>query len=319
MPQVARRAIAKLVGLGLSVACLVYFAIAARNILSGTTMSWAGSPALHALPMAAVLYLSAYALLATAWHFLLRSMALDPGLPASAGIYLSAQIAKYIPGNVGQHIGRIYLSTARGLPAIRVGMAMIVEIVLAIVVAALLSLPLAPMVLRRIARAAFPWTDLLLIGFGLASAACAIAYLLHRKRLLAPLRERLRAALAEARKVGGAGFLAGAAILTVCGMGMAGLSLVALASTSASAMTASSVVAGIALFSASWIVGFLAPGAPAGLGVREAILLGGLTPAIGGQLALEATIVFRGLSVGADLVAWLAGTLLLRRGLAQHA
>lgn len=319
MPKVVSHPLAKVVGLGLSFACLIYFAVAARGILSGTTMSLTDSPALGALPVAACLYLGAYALLALSWHCLLRAMAMNPGLPVSAGIYLSAQIAKYMPGNVGQHIGRIYLSTRRGLPSMRVGMAMLVEIVLGVAIATLLSVPLAPMVMRRFARASVPWVSMAFIGLGAIAAACIIGYVLHRKRLLVPLRGHLRNALNEARSVGGSAFLAGASALTCSGTILAGLALVVLASPSLSAVTFASALAGVALFSASWILGFLAPGAPAGLGVREAVLLGGLTPAIGGHLALEVTVVFRALSVGADLVAWLVGAMLLRRRVLKRA
>lgn len=319
MSKVVRHPLAKLVGLALSLACLVYFAAAARGILSGSTMSLTESPALDALPVAACLYLAAYALLAASWHCLLRAMAMNPGLPVSAGIYLSAQIAKYMPGNVGQHIGRIYLSTRSGLPSMRVGMAMLVEIVLGVAIATLLSVPLAPMVMRRFERASVPWASMAIVGLGVVVAACIVGYLLHRKRLLAPIRGHLRSALDEARSVGGSTFLAGATALTCGGTILAGLALVVLASPSLSAVTVASAVAGVALFSASWILGFLAPGAPAGLGVREAVLLGGLTPAIGGHLALEVTIVFRALSVGADLVAWLVGAMLLRRRVVKRA
>jgi hypothetical protein len=313
MPRLASRPITRLLGLGLTAACLVYFSIEARKVLSGTHLSWADSRVLDGLPIAAGLYLAAYAVLAIAWHCLLRSLAVNPGLRSSAGIYLAAQIAKYIPGNVGQHIGRIYLSTARGLPGTKVVMAMLLEILLGLVVAALLSLPLAPMMLRYVRAASFSWTSLAVVAAGLAAIACLAAYALHRKRLLVPLRNHLRDALREARGSGGAKFLAGATALIVVGTILAGLALVALASPSVAVMTVPSIIAGVALFCASWILGFLAPGAPAGLGIREAILLGGLTPAIGGTLALEVTILFRGLSVAADLVAWLVGAMLLRR------
>ena len=68
----------------------------------------------------------------------------------------------------------------------------------------------------------------------------------------------------------------------------------------------------IALFIAAWIIGSVTPGAPAGLGVRDAILLAGLGSLFDHRTALEATILFRGLSVVIDLAAFLIGLLLLR-------
>jgi len=95
-------------------------------------------------------------------------------------------------------------------------------------------------------------------------------------------------------------------------MALAGASLATLALASGTAITPGAVATSIAVFSAAWIAGFLAPGAPAGLGIREAILLTGLGPTFGAQAAVEIAILFRALSVTADLVALCVGALLLR-------
>ena len=94
--------------------------------------------------------------------------------------------------------------------------------------------------------------------------------------------------------------------------GPVGASLATLATASVATITPSAIATSIAVFSAAWIAGFLAPGAPAGLGVREAILLAGLGPLFGAATAVEVAIFFRVLSVAADLVAPCAGSLLLR-------
>jgi hypothetical protein len=46
-------------------------------------------------------------------------------------------------------------------------------------------------------------------------------------------------------------------------------------------------------FALSWIVGYITPGAPAGLGVREVVLVSLLTPALGGGNAVGLSLALR--------------------------
>lgn len=307
-----RRSAAKWFGIAFSAACLAYFFIEARGILSNARIDWAGSAVLHALPAAAIPYFAAYAVLAVAWHLLLRAMGVEVALARSTGIYMTTQVAKYLPGNVGQHVGRVYLSTANGLPGMRVGMSMIVEIVLVVAAACLLALPLAPQVLARLAASGTNGWLLLAIASGVAACSVVVAWHFRQHRFLALLIEHARSAWRHANTGAGRRFLVGASVAVMVGMALAGASLATLALASGTAITPGAVATSIAVFSAAWIAGFLAPGAPAGLGIREAILLTGLGPTFGAQAAVEIAILFRALSVTADLVALCVGALLLR-------
>ena len=69
----------------------------------------------------------------------------------------------------------------------------------------------------------------------------------------------------------------------------------------------------IGMFALAWIAGFVVPGVPAGLGIREVILLGLLAPSVGSANAVLAVGVHRLLSIGIDvLVALVAGVALWR-------
>lgn len=307
-----RRSGAKWFGLAFSGACLLYFGIEAGRVLSNTRIAWSDSAVLHALPVAAIPYLAAYSILAFAWHLLLRALGVEVPAMRSMGIYFTTQIAKYLPGNVGQHVGRVYLSTANGLPAMRVGMSMILEIVLVVLAACLLALPLAPQVIARVEQARASGLPLLGIAAVALAGLAIVAYLSRRHRYLALLREHAQSAWRHVNTPGGRRVLLAASASILLGMALAGASLATLAIATAMAITPSAIATSIAVFSAAWIAGFLAPGAPAGLGIREAILLAGLGPAFGAGTAVEIAIFFRVLSVAADLVALCVGSLLLR-------
>jgi uncharacterized membrane protein YbhN (UPF0104 family) len=58
----------------------------------------------------------------------------------------------------------------------------------------------------------------------------------------------------------------------------------------------------ISVFAASWLVGFITPGAPGGIGVRETALILGLTPAAGEPLSVAVALLARIMSLIGDLL-----------------
>jgi glycosyltransferase 2 family protein len=255
--------------------------------------------------------MGAYAAMAAAWCCLLLALGLRPTWRCAVGVYFSTQIAKYLPGNIGQHVGRVYLSATYGLPAFGVGLSIAVEIALIISVAALLSLPLAPLLLTTIDSGIGLAASTVVLLLGLAGVAAVMVYLLRRNAFIRSGRNHLAMAFAEARAHGSLRYLPPAIALIVFSLVLVGISLLML-DIDAVSIDVDTLITAVALVSASWVAGFLTPGAPAGLGVREALLLAGLGPIVGRHAAFEVTIMFRGVSIASDLLAFAIGTLLLR-------
>jgi uncharacterized membrane protein YbhN (UPF0104 family) len=311
MHGVSFRIAARVLGALLSIACLVYFAVATHNVFTAESFSLAQSQTLGRLPAAAALFVLAYAAFAGTWHCLLRLFGLNAPVSQVFGIYLTTQIAKYLPGSIGHHVGRVYLTSKYGLPAFRVGMSIAVELMLNIPVALLLSLPLAPMVAERFS-AGFQSRGLLIACVaGVATALAVAAYFMRHHHAVQSARNHLGSALQAARGRHALPYFGVASVLSTLGLVFAGLSLVALCG-NLSDLAPATVAKGVALACAAWIIGSVTPGAPAGLGVRDAILLAGLGSLFDHRTALEATILFRALSVAVDLAAFLVGLLLLR-------
>lgn len=302
---------AKVFGLALSGVCLVYFVMAARRILASTPGALADASVLQVLPLASVPYLAAYAAFALAWHQVSRALGVHSTPRLSAGIYLTTQIGKYLPGNVGQHVGRVYLSARHALPVARIGTAMAVEILMVVFVAASFSLPLLPLVLRRLEEGGGSRPAWYALVVAVAAGAGLVAYAARRHPGFSRFREPVLAALRHMHDRGWSALFRAFACI-VAGVALTGVCLAYLALTSSGNLSPHQVVMCVAVFSAAWIVGFLAPGAPAGVGVREAMLLAGLTPVFNASTAVQAAVLFRVISVAADLIALLAGMLLLR-------
>src|SRR5687768_12327760 len=65
-------------------------------------------------------------------------------------------------------------------------------------------------------------------------------------------------------------------------------------------------------FALAWALGYVTPGAPAGLGLREAVLAIGLSPVLGEAQAFALALAYRLVTVAADAVLALAGFAMLR-------
>lgn len=70
----------------------------------------------------------------------------------------------------------------------------------------------------------------------------------------------------------------------------------------------------LASFALCWAAGFVIPGAPGGLGVREMAMLLLLSPVYGEESVLVASVALRLITIGGDLLVFLAGLLFDRFG-----
>lgn len=241
------------------------------------------------LVLAIVLYAVSHISTSVSWPFVLRGMSIPLSVGSGIQIGLVAQIGKYLPGNVAHYFGRATLAANVGVPLASSGTSTAVEIISALFAAAVVSagaLLIEPEAAHFLAlqlmdafQAATAFIVMLMAGiFGLA-------VYLYRKRysfgvVLAPT-----------------AFLAISFLLS-------GLSFAALLAAAGETAPNATIVA---LFVVAWVIGFIVPGAPAGLGVREAILIGFLAPQIGGGPALACSLLHRVLTAGVDAVVAMVG------------
>lgn len=283
-------------GVLLTLACLGFVAWRVMQLAPRLASIAAWPSVLSSAGLAILIYSAGGMLLAVAWWLLLRALANQTIAPSSAvGGHLRAQIAKYAPGNVFHFAARHIHARRQGLDHLQVATAAVAESLLLVAVAVSLSIAVPALAIPDALQWLAPWRWLMVVGL---FALFAVFYLLR-------FRGRIPA--------GGRAWHAG--IGGTLGAMACYVSFFVLAATAFRCLLESSAMDALALvptIAICWLGGFLVVGSPGGLGVREALLVGLLGPALGEAPALYAALAFRGVTILADALLFLIGLLIAR-------
>ncbi len=214
-------------------------------------------------------------------------------------IHSRTQVAKYLPGNVfhfaGRHVRALRLG-AENRPLLFASAAEILLMLLAAAGLTVLALPRLHVVLGSVE---FRLTTVAFLGFAVALIPAAFI----GRRLLR------RFTRVEVGSLAPALACYAALLLAVSGLF---LGLLTAVSGDDALWAWREVLGGYAL---SWAIGFVTPGAPAGLGVREAVLVCLLGPQLGRSAVLTAALLMRLVTSLGDVVFFLQAVAFDRRPL----
>jgi len=307
-------------GLGLLLAIVAggYFVVYAHRALAGKDLSaLLDSRVLVATACLTLLYTLSILTTALAWARMLRAMRQPVGLARLLPILATTQFGKYLPGNVAQHIGRIALARGIGVQMSPAVLSVAYELLLALLasahIGALTLLWAPPAALLRLQITQYRVPLLILVTVGALVALLLAPYLAN---WLARLRNPAREGVADAPTrlhldpaTVGSCYALYASSFVMIGYG---LWLVAGSLTPTDVLMPGPVFF-IGAFASSWILGFVAPGAPAGLGIREAVLsawLSGVLPPVEVVLLVVALRIATTLG---DLINFIWGSVLMFR------
>jgi uncharacterized membrane protein YbhN (UPF0104 family) len=240
-------------------------------------------------------YISAYA-----WKSILEFIYGDRiGYRTLAPIYAKANIGKYLPGNVMHFAGRNIMAGKIGFTQLDIAFSSIVEVAVLIVAACIWSALLAFRSFTRILK------DMLKAHWMVASVICAVlivcvclfAFKLIKGGYFKKYRKFFtRGFLLLLCRL----FLIYSITLIVPGVFL-GLILAAVFGCS---LTLQLWLLIIAAYTVSWVMGFIVPGAPGGIGVRESVLLLILGNYFKSDIVLMAVILHRIISIIGDVIAF---------------
>lgn len=283
-------------GVAVCAASVAFLALKAAGHWSDLVGLRPGPALWISLAAGSVAYLAAGFALAGAWQQLLCACGQEGARWSKVWpIYARSQVAKYIPGNVVHFPVRHALGRAEGWADRALVGAALLEILFLVTVAACLAAP-------GLSASRFPgvpeglWLWALLGG---VLGAAATVWVIRR-----------RAVVARAANLAGA--FAGAAFFHGLFFAGAALALWAAAAAAGGPERLAPLPA-LSVAATAWVVGFLAPGAPGGLGVREAVVTAALAPSLGDAHALWVALLFRTASLVGDGLFFAASWLRWRR------
>jgi len=282
----------RFLGLALSGLGLLYVGLALYRqcwlnacSIPGGWSAWLLGTALFTIGLAA---------LGPCWSLLVWRLRPDEPFPSMrlAGVHYSAQIAKYLPGNVFHYAFRHAGSRTTGASDLALVDAALLESLVLALTALILSAPILVVMWRAVlTHVAGLWMiPLLLI------AAPLLLWILRR-------RFRLQASRRTAMVVVVAFFC------TTFFFFLGSLSLWALFSEGRHGVGFFST---LSCFALSWLCGYATPGLPGGIGVRESVLVLSFTLLGAGEVAPAAAVGLRLASIVGDTLLWMLGVALRR-------
>lgn len=283
-----------------------------RSLHGHDLSAYATPRAALGIVLAAILWSCGAPLLALAWRGLLAGLDVRRPWRELFGIVGVTQFAKYIPGNVAQYIGRVGMSLGRGIPARPLAVTIILETFLVLAAAVVMGVgtgALSEVGLQAVRRHGM---QLALIA---VLVALAIAGLFVFRRIAPALLKRFAPRYAPALDgtlLPPQTCLARAFGLYCCMYLCMGVGLILLARFLLPDAPHDYWLL-IAVFALAWVVGFVTPGAPGGLGVREGLMLLMLAPVYTAASASVLVIALRIATTLGDVLILVSGMLMLPR------
>lgn len=270
---------------------------------------WDGSEVhVRLLPLAlsVAVLLVANVVQALGWKFLLERMAGSTvALRPLLSVFMSGQLARYLPGKVGLPMVRIAGAAKLGVSARLIAASVGIEVAAWIGVGTLVGCTALLCNLSLVSPIPgldrnWLWLCSILILLGLLAAL-----LLDRNRFPAWM---LRVLRAEGQGPFVSLLMISMQLLAWLGWWVLGLLiLIALGSSIHVAITQAGI------FILAPILGFLAMVAPGGLGVRETAISYALAPHVGASAALSAAVLARAAAIASELLGWLIAVTWERR------
>lgn len=227
----------------------------------------------------ALIYGASNLLLAFAWWRLLHRLGVSVTRGWALRTYAVSQLAKYVPGNIFQFAGRQAIGVAAGIGNAPLAKSTVLELALIGASGAFFAPLVIPLLIERLD----------------AVAASVIVFI-----ALAGL------ALWLARRLGGAAL--GAAVLYYLAfLALSGVVFAATFQIAGGTLSGAGLPGIVGAYVLAWLAGLVTPGAPAGIGVREAVLLFLLAGFAAPPTILLAVVIGRAVTVLGDLGFYLVG------------
>ena len=210
-------------------------------------------------------------------------------------IYTRANLAKYIPGNVMHFVSRNVLGSELGLSHKQMGLSSVIEVIFQIIVIIIFILILVADSLFHSIRLAVSSGQM---SFGMIIAMVAVITAIIAAALVYLIKKHKSMHLRPKNLL-----FSSAYYVLFCIINSAAFALVILLTRDGT--NGYSLITLSGYYMLAWFLGFITPGAPSGLGVREYIMIVLFTPVYPQPQILALIIVMRIVTVLGDILAFL--------------
>ena len=219
---------------------------------------------------------------------------------ATYSVYARSNLAKYLPGNVGQFAMRQIYGTSLGIRQRELLFSSILEIFCLAITALILSLLLARDAFLLYLSDLFhnAWVLPVIIVVIVAVIVFAVVFIRKKKISASEILDYLKQEKFRISLIVVFG-------LAACILAVYGTTLLILFGSNANLGAHGLVIVSAGIV--SWFVGYVTPGVPGGIGVREAVLLLMLSPIMADEVVLFAAVMQRLAFIFSDVFSWVVG------------
>lgn len=271
------------------IAQIVFGVLAIGFLVWEIVQNWAGvakalasmNPALVVL--AAVLILVGLYVNMLSWRSVVAALGVRLSRTQAATVFFTSQLGKYIPGGIWPVVASARLGQAFGLSAILSVVSMTVALLMSLTVGSVFAV--GALFLIPAVASTYAYLPITLIVIGIVVLSPPILNRLIRLGLRVLRRSGQIGALATKPFTEGIGW----SLLSWLCFGLALVSLIA----ATGSVSPHTFVGGISGYALSWVAGFVAVFVPAGVGVREGVLVLVLSGTLAGSTVLGIAVVHR--------------------------
>lgn len=230
----------------------------------------------------------------------------DLKLKEALPVFTKANLYKYIPGNVFQYVGRNSLAVEYRLNHLDVASATVIDTIIQLSFYSLLSIAMLGDSISSIAEKYIKDALLGLLIIVIVVSAIIITMVLIVGKRVREYTIRYRDSLSA----GGFRKILKAVLITFFNCILSSVEYficISVVFNDTVSLSKAIVLTGAYLF--AWLIGFVTPGAPGGIGVREAVMLL-VCSAADEELVIAFVLLMRIGSIVADIIAWIAGEFL---------
>ena len=258
----------------------------------------------------AIFYTFLFLLITFAWKKIVTSLNGKITFKNSFTIYGRSNISKYIPGNVFHFVGRGLLSREIGISTDVVLNGIFLEALLLVIATGVIAVP--SLIIYGTEKISFLSTNRLI--FIIVVITLLLIIIVGCIKFIPSLKNWLikRNILVDTEKINFKTLAVSSTVVIVIYFfyyGSVSLILFYLSNYFWSLQLHQFFIF-LGAYSLGWLLGFITPGAPGGLGVREAVITGFLTPSLGAPRALVIALVFRLITIFGDFLFFLVAYLI---------